>query len=210
MADRAQMGLLVDWGGVMTSSVFDAFEAFGRAEGIDVGTVREAFATDPRARALLGDYERGTMPGPAFERAFADVLGLEEHEGLVGRLFAGLRQDRRMQDAVAAFRRAGVRTGLLSNSWGTGESYDRARFDELFDVLVVSGELGVRKPEPEIYAIAVERMGLPAERLVFVDDLPGNLKPARALGMATVVHRDAAATLAELEALLGVALPAEG
>jgi epoxide hydrolase-like predicted phosphatase len=210
VAENARKGLLVDWGGVMTSSVFDAFEAFGRAEGLDATTVRTAFATDPSARELLGDYERGSLAGPDFERRFAALLGVREHEGLVGRLFAGLRQDRRMQDAVAAFRRAGVRTGLLSNSWGTGESYDRERFDELFDVLVVSGELGVRKPEEAIYAIAAERMALPPEDLVFVDDLPGNLKPARALGMATVVHRDADTTLAELEELLGVRLPAAG
>jgi putative hydrolase of the HAD superfamily len=120
-----------------------------------------------------------------------------------------MRPDQAMQDAVAAFRAAGVRTGLLSNSWGS-RTYDRARFDALFDVLVISGELGVRKPEPEIYAIAAERMGMPPAELVFVDDLPGNLKPARALGMATVVHRDAASTVAELEKLLGVRVAARG
>lgn len=108
-----------------------------------------------------------------------------------------------MQDAVAAFRRAGIRTGMLSNSWGAA-TYDRARFEELFDVVVISGELGIRKPEPQIYAVAAERMGLAPGELVFVDDLPGNLKPARALGMTTVVHRDAGATVAELEELLGV------
>jgi putative hydrolase of the HAD superfamily len=110
-----------------------------------------------------------------------------------------------MFDAVAAARRAGIRTGLVSNSWGE-EGYDRARFDELFDVLVISGELGIRKPAPEIYSLAAERLGRPPERCVFVDDLPGNLKPAAALGMATVLHRDAGATIPRLEALLGVSL----
>ena len=86
-----------------------------------------------------------------------------------------------MFDAVAAARRAGIRTGLVSNSWGE-EGYDRARFDELFDVLVISGELGIRKPAPEIYALAAERLGRPPERCVFVDDLPGNLKPAARAG----------------------------
>jgi HAD superfamily hydrolase (TIGR01509 family) len=64
----------------------------------------------------------------------------------------------------------------------------------------------MRKPDPAIYALAAERLGLPPEAIVYVDDLPGNLKPARALGMATVVHRDAAETLPELEALLGITL----
>ena len=69
-----------------------------------------------------------------------------------------------MFDAVAAARRAGIRTGLVSNSWGE-EGYDRARFDELFDVLVISGELGIRKPAPEIYALAAERLERPAGAL---------------------------------------------
>ena len=197
-------GLLIDWGGVMTSDVFEAFAAFSRAEGLDLDHVKRAFASDPEARELLAGFERGTREPADFEARFGALLGVADHEGLIRRLFAGLRQDRTMQDAVAGFRRAGVRTGLLSNSWG-GESYDRARFGELFDVLVVSGEEGIRKPEPEIYALAAERMGMAPEELVFVDDLPGNLKPARALGMATVVHREAATTLAELEELLGVA-----
>jgi epoxide hydrolase-like predicted phosphatase len=138
------------------------------------------------------------------------VRGGAPHEGLIGRLFGGLGPDAGMQDAVAALRRGGVRTGLLSNSWGAA-GYDRSRFDELFDVLVISGEEGVRKPEPAIYALAAERMGLPPEALVFVDDIPGNLKPARAIGMATVHHVDAAQTIDALEELLGVsARPAPG
>jgi putative hydrolase of the HAD superfamily len=72
---------------------------------------------------------------------------------------------------------------------------------------VISGIEGVRKPDPAIYALVVDRIGVPAADCVFVDDLPGNLKPARALGMGTVVHRgDAAATLAEVSELLGVPL----
>ena len=110
-----------------------------------------------------------------------------------------------MVQGVRDLRQRGVRTGLVSNSWGE-EGYDRARFDELFDVLVISGELGIRKPAPEIYALAAERLGRPPERCVFVDDLPGNLRPAAALGMATVLHRDAGATIPRLEALLGISL----
>jgi len=75
-----------------------------------------------------------------------------------------------------------------------------------FDATVISGLVGVRKPDPAIYALAVEAMALPAAQIVFVDDLPGNLKPARELGMATVRHERAAETVPELERLLGVAL----
>jgi epoxide hydrolase-like predicted phosphatase len=103
-----------------------------------------------------------------------------------------------MLDGVRAARRAGVRTAMLSNSWGE-ERYDRAMLEELFDAWVISGEVGLRKPQPEIYALAAERLELTPPDCVFVDDLPGNLKPARELGMATVVHRgDARATLAEV------------
>lgn len=198
-------GLLIDFGGVLTSNVFESFAAFCRAEGLDPDTVRERFMQDRAARDLLGELEEGRITNPEFEARFAPMLGVEEHEGLIARLFAGMQHDEAMFDAVAAARRAGVRTGLVSNSWGE-EGYDRSRFDELFDVLVISGEIGIRKPAPEIYALAAERLGREPERCVFVDDLPGNLKPAREIGMATVLHRDAAQTIAELEQHLGVSL----
>ena len=111
--------------------------------------------------------------------------------------------DEAMLDGLRAVRRRGVRTGLLSNSWGAATAYDPELLEELFDAWVISSVVGLRKPDPAIYALAAERLGLPPEACVFVDDLPGNLKPARALGMATVLHRgDARATLAEVAALL--------
>ena len=198
-------GLLVDWGGVLTTDVFASFEAFCVAEGLQPGRVRDAFMKDPLARELLADFECGRLADADFERGLGAVLEVTEPDGLIERLFGGLRADDVMQDAVTAFRAAGVRTGLLSNSWGA-QTYDRGRLAELFDVLVISGEEGIRKPQPELYAIAAERMGLEPAELVFVDDLRGNLKPARALGMTTVHHVDAAATLAQLEGLLGVAV----
>jgi epoxide hydrolase-like predicted phosphatase len=200
-------GLLVDWGGVLTTDVFESFEAFCVAEGLRPETVRDAFMTDPHARQLLGEFERGRLENAEFERKFAAVLGVGQPVGLIERLFGRMKSDHAMQDAVIACKAAGVRTGLLSNSWGAG-TYDRRRFDELFDVLVISGEEGIRKPEPRIYEIAAERMALAPEELVFIDDLRGNLKPARALGMATVHHTDAAASIVQLEELLGVALSA--
>jgi epoxide hydrolase-like predicted phosphatase len=98
-----------------------------------------------------------------------------------------------------------VRTGLISNSWGT-RRYPRAVIAELFDAVVISGEEGMRKPAPEMYSLGASRVGLPARECVFVDDLPFNLKPARALGMATIHHVSAPETIDELQRLLGVPL----
>jgi putative hydrolase of the HAD superfamily len=198
-------GLLVDFGGVLTSNVFGSFADFCRAEGLEAGTVRDRFLNDPSARELLERLEVGQITEAEFEPPFAQLLGVSTHIGLIDRLFSGMRADDVMVEAVVAAKRAGVRTGLLSNSWGE-DRYDRSRFGDLFDTLVISGEVGLRKPDPAIYALACERLERAPERCVFVDDLPGNLKPARALGMTTVLHRDAATTIGELEPLLGVSL----
>ena len=98
-----------------------------------------------------------------------------------------------------------MRTGLVSNSWGAG-GYDRSLFPQLFDGVVISAEEGVRSQTREIYALGAQRIGLEPGDCVFVDDLPGNLKPARAIGMATVHHVSAEQTIPELEELLGVSM----
>jgi epoxide hydrolase-like predicted phosphatase len=201
----AHSGLLIDFGGVLTTNVFGSFADFCRAEGLETNTVRDRFLNDPGARELLERLEVGAVTEAEFEPPFAELLGVSSHVGLIDRLFAGMRPDPEMVEAVVAAKRAGVRTGLLSNSWGE-DRYDRSRFGELFDTLVISGEVGIRKPDPAIYALACERLEREPVYCVFVDDLPGNLKPARALGMATVLHRDAVTTIAELEPLLGVSL----
>ena len=204
-SDGHLRGLLVDFGGVLTTDVFASFAAFCQAEGLSPETVRDRFRQDPRARELLGDLETGRLDEAEFERRFAPVLGVEAAEGLIDRLFAGMRPDEEMLEAVRAAKRAGVRTGLVSNSWGRGR-YDRSQFPQLFDGTVISGEVGVRKPSPEIYELGARAIGLPPAECVFVDDLPGNLKPARELGMATVHHVSAERTVPELERLLGVSL----
>ena len=198
-------GLLVDFGGVLTSDIFDSFRAFCQAEGIDPETVRDRFRADPGARDLLGELEIGALSEEEFSRRFAPVIGVKAHKGLIDRLFAGMRPDEAMLGAVRRAKAAGVRTGLVSNSWGHGR-YDRATFPELFDGVVISGEVGLRKPDPAIYELGARSIELEPRACVFVDDLPGNLKPARELGMATVLHRDAAETIPELEELLGAAL----
>jgi epoxide hydrolase-like predicted phosphatase len=196
-------GLLVDFGGVLTTNVFVAFGGFCEREGLEPDFVRRAFREDERSRAALEGLETGTLTEQEFEREFGAALGLEP-EGLIGKLWQDLGPDEEMIEAVARFREAGVRTGLISNSWGTALKYEPEMMERLFDATVISHLVGMRKPDPRIYALGAERLGLAPEACIFVDDLPGNLKPARAMGMMTVVHREAAETIAELEALLGV------
>ena len=196
-------GLLVDYGGVLTTNLFTSFGDFCTAEGLDPHAVAGAFAGDREARRLLVRFEKGAMEERDFEVALAAKLGVSG-DGLIDRLFAGIRPEPAVIDAVAAARRQGVRCGLLSNSWG--HRYDRSRWEELFDATVISGEIGMRKPDPEIYALAAERLGLPPQEIVFVDDIQHNLPPAEAIGMATVHHTTAEKTVTELESLLGLEL----
>ncbi|HEY5143018.1 MAG TPA: HAD family phosphatase [Solirubrobacteraceae bacterium] len=205
--DAPLRGLLIDWGGVLTTDIFVSFQHFCRNEGLDELTVRDLFRNDAEARHTLFALETGELTEPEFEERFARILTLrpDRAPGLVDRLFGGMKEDIGMFDAVRLARAAGIRTGLLSNSWGV-DRYDRSRFPRLFDAIVISGEEGMRKPDREIYDIALQRMALPAAEIVFVDDLPGNLKPARALGMTTLHHVSAEQSVPELERLLGVPL----
>lgn len=197
-------GLLVDYGGVLTTDLFASFRSFCELEGLDPETLGRRFREDRGCRELLIGLETGKLEELDFERGLAAVLGVEEAQ-LIDRLFAGSTPDFAMLAAVRAARAAGVRTGMVSNSWGT-RRYDRAMLGELFDGVVISGEVGVRKPAPEIYALGAQAIGLAPSACVFVDDLPFNLTPAAELGMATVHHRDAGETVEELERLLGVSL----
>lgn len=200
----ARSGLLIDFGGVLTSNVFASFAAFCTDEGLEPQVVRDAFRGDEGARQLLYDLETGALAPEPFSVALAERLGVPDPTHLPQRLFARVEPDEAMIDAVRALHDRGVRTGLVSNSWGDATAYDRALLDEIFDGVVISSEVGLRKPDPAIYELGAQRIGLPPQACVFVDDLGGNLKPAAALGMATIKHVDAATTIAELERLLGV------
>lgn len=197
-------GLLVDWGGVLTTDLFESFGAFCELEGLEPDAVQRIFREDAACRDLLIAFETGALPEEDFEVQFAPYLGVEA-SGLIDRLFAGSGPDERMLDAVRRAREARIHTGLVSNSWGT-RRYPRELLAELFDGVVISGEVGIRKPSPEIYRLGAERIGLEPAACVFVDDLPFNLSPAAELGMATVHHRSAEQTIDELERLLGVGL----
>jgi putative hydrolase of the HAD superfamily len=196
-------GLILDYGGVLTASPFASFEAFCAVEGLAPDAVRSLFRDDPAARDLLARLETGQLTAADFEPAVAAMLEVSS-DRLLQRMFGGMQPDAEMIEGIRAIRRRGVRMGLLSNSVGEDAVYDRGLLGELFDGAVISSEVGLRKPDPAIYELVAERIGVSAGDCVYVDDLPGNLKPARALGMATVLHRgDARATLAEIDALLG-------
>src|SRR4051794_39391204 len=115
MADRK--GLIVDYGGGLTTDGFASFRAFCEGEGVDPPAVRDMFRGDPQARGLLYALEIGELSEAEYEPKLAAVLGVEAR-GLIDRLFGGMRPDAEMIEGVRAARRAGVRTGMLSNSWG--------------------------------------------------------------------------------------------
>ncbi len=110
-----------------------------------------------------------------------------------------------MLAALSAVRKAGLKTAMLSNSWSL-DHYPRNVLDPLLDVVVISGEVGLRKPDPEIYALTTSKLGVEADRCVFVDDHPGHLETAREVGMTTVLHKTPTETLEELTQLLKVPL----
>ena len=201
---QAPSALVVDFGGVLTTNIWDAFGVFCETEGLDPGAVKELFRSDPEAMRLLRGLETGELDEAGFEPQFARLLGLDESEGLIGRLFGGLGPDEAMIGAVRAARASGVKTGLISNSWGLG-IYERAPVD-LFDEAVISGDVGLHKPQPEIYLLASERLGAEPANCVFVDDLRENVDGAEAVGMVALLHRDSAHTVARLEALFALSL----
>jgi putative hydrolase of the HAD superfamily len=202
-------GLLLDWGGVMTTNLFGAFGAFCATEGVAPDLLRQAFRHDAETRDALIAFEEGRMNDDLFASHLARALGLphERAEGLLDRMMAGASVEPEMVAMVRAARAAGIRVGMVSNSWGELR-YPAELVAELFDATVISGREGFRKPDTRMYALGAERIGVPPEGCVFVDDLPFNLKPAAELGMATVLHGDPASTTRRLEVLLGVPLRA--
>jgi putative hydrolase of the HAD superfamily len=202
-----QRGLLLDFGGVLTTSILDAIRHFCDESGLEPDTLLDAFRDDPGARRLLADIERGAITQAEFEIGVGKLLGVDHH-GLVQRMLATVEADPPVLAAAERARAAGVRTGVLSNSLGLHpyNPYLEWGLADHFDAVVISGETGLRKPDPAIYRLAADRLGLPCEACVFVDDLGQNLEPARALGMTTIRKTSAAQLIGELECLLGIPL----
>jgi epoxide hydrolase-like predicted phosphatase len=199
----------MDFGGVLTTNMWEGFDEFCRTEGLEQGMVRDLFKHEPEALADLRLLETGEIEPVEFERRFGARLGVAETAGLIERMFAAVRPEERLIEAVRAARHAGVRTGLISNSWGTS-IYDPDALDGLFDAVVISGEVGLHKPQPEIYRMAADRLGVEPETCVFVDDLRENVHGAEQVGMTAHLHRDPEATVARLEELFEISLSPPG
>ncbi|MEV5607738.1 HAD family phosphatase [Streptomyces sp. NPDC052225] len=206
MTETAARGaVLFDFGGVLTTSVVDAFDELGRELGAEPGQLLRLLSKDAESSSLLVAHEEGRIGQREFEDGFAARLRAHgvaaDGPGLLGRLQAHMRPDPAALALVAKLRADGYRVGLLSNSLGD-DCYAGFDLPALFDAVTVSGEIGVRKPSRRAYAIACERLGVAPERTVMVDDLEQNIASAARLGIAGVVHRDAATTEAELARLL--------
>jgi len=200
-------GLLVDFGGVLTTNVFQSFKQFAEAEGLPPDTIKRTFKEDREALALLRRLEKGELDAHEFEPLFAERIGVsgDRVEGLVERLFAGVGPEDAMLGAVKRARDNGIKTGLISNSWGgSGIHYDGTPLQELFDAVVISGDVGMHKPEPAIFKLGAEKIGVPPEECVFVDDLRENCAGAEEVGMTAILHRGPDSTLPELEKLLPI------
>ena len=214
---RTFRGLVTDWGGVLTTSIPGAVRAWLDADDIDP----DAYAATVRPWRLAGQdpagdgnpihaLERGEYSSGEFEQRLASMLirrdgGRVPAEGLLQRMFAASVPCEQMYAAVHAVRTAGLRTCLLSNSWGH-DVYPREVFDGMFHAVVISAEVGMRKPEERIYRHAAELIGLPPAECVFVDDMETNVRAAQALGMCGIVHTAPEATIARLAELFGLPL----
>ncbi|MFG3239840.1 HAD-IA family hydrolase [Streptomyces sp. NPDC048157] len=205
VADRR--GLILDFAGVLTASPIDVHRAWCVSERLAPGAWRSTLNDHPEGRRLYAALEIGEIGQAEWNEGTAALLGAHVNPvNLMGRAWAGVPVARRMVALARAARAAGHRLALLSNSFGLDpfNPYEHVGIWDLFDVHVVSELVGMAKPDPAIYELALERIGLPAERCVFVDDHAVNLPPAADLGIATVHVTDEDEAVTELEALLGV------
>jgi putative hydrolase of the HAD superfamily len=209
-------GVIVDWGGVMTSPIMDTVNAWIRAERIN----RDSYTAVMRSwvAGAYGDgadnpvhaLERGECTDEEFERLLARELrdtdgGAVPADGLLARMFAASALDDAMLDLIRSLRRAGLRTALLSNSWGNGD-YPRHLFPDLFDTVVISSEVGMRKPEERIFRHTAALLGLQPQECVFIDDVSANIAAAEAIGLVCMLHKEPGPTAAWLRDLLGMDL----
>jgi len=218
-------GIITDWGGVLTTPNLTTVRSWIEADGIDWVSYRDtmrswvAQAYDSGAEDEpennyspnpIHALERGECSGAEFEQILAARLlrvdgAAVAAEGLLRRMFAASLPVPAMYDTIRTLRAAGFSTALLSNSWGCDE-YPRADFPGLFDTVVLSGEVGMRKPEKEIFLHAAETLGLAPAECVFIDDMEANVAAAQACGMTGVLHTETASTAQALQDLLGVPL----
>ena len=214
MSGPAVTAVVFDLGGVLTESPMTAFAAYEAEAGLPDGLVRRLNSIDPDTNAWAR-YERGQLDEAGFRAAFEAEAAAAGHTVDAGRVLTALAAELRpaMVDAVRRLRDAGVPLALLSNNVAPMPRTGRlGELLELFDAVVESSVEGVRKPEPEIYSRALQRLGeavgrpVAARDCAYLDDLGINLKPARAMGLRTIKVVDPDAALAELSALVGMDL----
>jgi len=206
--------VIFDWGGVITSPILDTVAAWLEADRIDRDSY--AAAMRPWVQQAYGPQdglspihalERGEVSDEEFESTLASLLvGIDGTpvvaDGLLKRMFAASVLQDEMLELIRELRQRRIRTSLLSNSWGARDGYPRHLFDELFDDVVISGEVAMRKPEERIFQLALTRLGLSAAECVFVDDVEANIIAAQALGLLAVHHEEPALTRSALNELL--------
>ncbi|MBM3491970.1 MAG: HAD-IA family hydrolase [Alphaproteobacteria bacterium] len=216
MPEPAIRAILWDFGGVFTSSPFEAFARYEREQGLPADFIRRVNARNPDDNAWA-KLERSEVDLDTFCRLFEAETQAHGHRVPGRDVLALLAGDVRPQ-MVAAQRRIRGRfhTACLTNNvrHGSGPAMadnprraaEVAEVMALFDHVLESSKIGARKPEPRVYRIALEHLRSAPEETVFLDDLGINLKPARALGLHTIKVSSAEQALRELEPLLGIAL----
>ena len=203
-----------DFGGVITSSPFEAFAQFETANELPRDFIRSINATNPDTNAWAL-FERSEIDADAFDAAFQAEATARGHSVRGAEVLALLAGDIR-PEMVAVLQRLideDYKIGCITNNVKTGSGAGMARSKkkaaaveavmELFSHVIESSKVGIRKPDPEIYTMACTALDVTPERAVFLDDLGVNLKPARALGMATIKVSEAEQAISELETLLG-------
>jgi putative hydrolase of the HAD superfamily len=202
-----------DFGGVLTTSPFDAFERFEIERGLPAGIIRRTNATNHWENAWA-KFERAEVDLEAFDRLFAAeslALGAEVRGKDVLPLLSGdLRPEmlEALRRVAAKFKTGCITNNLPANAIGSagGRSLYIAEVMALFNHVIESAKIGLRKPDPRIYHMMVEALDVDPRRCVYLDDLGVNLKPARDMGMITIKVIDAPQAIAELEAATKLSL----
>jgi epoxide hydrolase-like predicted phosphatase len=195
-------GLILDFGGVVTTDPLAELSAFCVREGLAPDAFDRVLRDTGEGRAAVEAVETGRIPQREYEVTIGRLLGVDDR-GLLVRALGRLSPRPAVLELIQCARSKGVRVAVLSNSWGNGE-YDGYDLDAMFDAVVISRDAGIRKPDLAIYLLATDELGIPPQQCVFADDNAANLPPAETLGMATVHFTDVAAGITEIRRLLGV------
>ncbi|MDI3418172.1 HAD family hydrolase [Streptomyces luteolus] len=209
MAAAPVEAVAFDYGGVLTTSMADSLARWRTASCIDARSftdcLRAWLGREAEQNSPIHELETGRLDAAGFEQALAARLrrtdgSRPEPAGLLAGMFAGLRPDEAMWDLADELRARGTRVAVLSNSWAN--TYPDRLHDGRFEPVVISGEVGLRKPDPDIYRLLCARLGLPPQRVAFVDDARPNVEGARRAGLHAIHHRAAGATRDALLSLL--------